>query len=92
MIRVAAEQFAADTATYLDRVERGEEVWIERSGQVVARLVAAQGEAGYAGPPAQDVARNEPVESPLAREFRRLRQGNRLDGLTMRELIDEGRR
>ena len=93
MIRVAAEQFAADSVTYLERVERGEEVWIERDGQVVARLVAvAPGKSGEAASEtALSHADDDPAESELARRFRELRKGNRLDGLSLKELIEEGR-
>lgn len=93
MIRVAAEQFAADSVTYLARVERGEEVWIERNGQVVARLVAvAPGEPGEAASETEmSHADAYPAESDLARRFRELRKGNRLDGLSLKELVEEGR-
>jgi prevent-host-death family protein len=66
-------------ARLLDRVERGEEITITRHGVPVARLV--------------------PVDSAIAtgrlravdalKEFGR---GRRLDGISLRELIEEGRR
>jgi len=59
-------------------VERGETVTITRHGRPVARLVPV----GVPHRSAPDV-----IDDIL--EFRK---GNRLDGLTTRELIDEGRR
>lgn len=62
----------------LDEVERGESVTITRHGRPVARLIPVGGRRRSVG---------EAIES--LREFRK---GNRLDGLTIRELIEEGRR
>lgn len=70
----------AQIQSLLDRVERGEEVTITRQGKPVARLV--------------------PVSAPLDREQARtaaegllaLSKGVRLDGISIRELIEEGRR
>jgi prevent-host-death family protein len=62
----------------LDEVERGETITITRHGRPIARLVPLRGRR-------RSVA--ETIEA--IREFRK---GNRLDGLTIRELIQEGRR
>ncbi len=62
----------------LDEVERGESVTITRHGRPVARLVPIGGRRRSAG---------EAIDA--LREFRK---GNRLDGLTIRELIEEGRK
>lgn len=62
----------------LDEVERGESVTITRHGRPVARLVPVGGRRRSAG---------DAIDA--LREFRK---GNRLDGLTIRELIEEGRR
>ena len=62
----------------LDRVEAGEEVAITRRGKVVARIVPP---AGAADP---DRAR--------AASIRQRRPGVTLDGLSVRNLIDQGRR
>jgi prevent-host-death family protein len=62
----------------LDEVARGESVTITRHGRPVARLVPVGGRRRSAG---------EAIDA--LREFRK---GNRLDGLTIRELIEEGRR
>ena len=61
----------------LDEVARGETITITRHGRPVARLVPVGG-------PRRSV--HEAIDA--LREFRK---GNRLDGLTTRELIEEGR-
>jgi prevent-host-death family protein len=63
----------------LDEVERGERITITKHGRPVAVLV----------PPDATVPLD--VEDVLQR-FREFRKGNRLDGVTIRELIDDGRR
>jgi prevent-host-death family protein len=62
----------------LDEVERGESITITRHGRPVGRLVPVRGRRRSVG---------EAIEA--IREFRK---GNRLDGITIRELIEEGRR
>jgi prevent-host-death family protein len=63
----------------LDEVARGERITITKHGHPVAVLV----------PP--DAAGVRDVEDVIAR-FRAFRAGNRLDGLSIKELINEGRR
>lgn len=63
----------------LERVEHGEEITITRHGQPVARLV-----------PFREDPRPDIAETIAA--IRKLRSGIRLDGVTIRELIEEGRR
>jgi len=63
----------------LDEVERGERITITKHGRPVAVLVPPE----VAPPPDVDALME------LMREFRK---GNRLNGLSIRELIDEGRR
>jgi len=64
----------------LKRVARGEEILITRHGQAMARLVPAKDE------------RNRDVRSVL-QKMRELRKGVTLGpGLTIRQLIEEGRR
>ena len=63
----------------LDEVEKGERIMITKHGRPVALLV----------PP--DAAPTLDVEEVIER-MREFRKGNRLDGITIRELIDDGRR
>jgi prevent-host-death family protein len=63
----------------LDEVEKGERITITKHGRPVAVLV----------PP--DAARTFDVDALMER-MREFRKGNRLGGVTIRELIDEGRR
>jgi prevent-host-death family protein len=66
----------------LDRVERGEEVTITRNGKPVARLVA----------PAVDEDKKARARAAMER-IKEIRQNVKpLDGITIKELIDEGRR
>jgi len=63
----------------LDRVAKGETIQITRRGVPVARLV----------PPGDSIRRDR---RRLAQDIRELRKGNRLRGLKLRDLINEGRR
>ena len=65
----------------LDRVEKGESITITKRGKPVAKLV-----------PAGDIGRGD-VQSVIA-AFRAYstRQGRTMGGLTIREMIEEGRR
>jgi len=63
----------------LDEVEKGERITITKHGRPVAILIPP-------GPGATEDA------EALLRRLRELRRGNRLNGLSIRELIDEGRR
>jgi prevent-host-death family protein len=62
----------------VSEVERGESVTITRHGKPVARLVPLR-------------ARERSVDEVIE-EIRKFRKGNRLDGISIRELIEEGRR
>lgn len=64
----------------LDLVERGEEVVITRHGKAVARLV----------PPRTGFSRSEAREA--AQRIREMSRGVRLEGLRIKDLIDEGRK
>ncbi len=81
MVKVATTVGLFDAKTHLselvERVERGESITITRRGLPVARLVPA----------------NVPKQSPAAaaERIRKLRVGNKLGKVTLRELIDEGR-
>ncbi len=63
----------------LNEVEQGESITITRHGRPVARLVPVP------------EARKRSVADAIA-AIEEFRKGNRLDGITIRELIDEGRR
>ena len=63
----------------LDEVEKGERITITKHGRPVAVLVPPD------TVPARDV-------DGLLERMREFRKGNRLRGLSIRELIDEGRR
>ncbi|WP_337173550.1 type II toxin-antitoxin system prevent-host-death family antitoxin [Paludisphaera sp.] len=80
MESVGAYEAKTHLPQLLDRVARGEEIQITRNGRPVARLVPEPGEE------AAD------VRSVIA-EIREFRKGRKLgDGVTLRDLIDEGRR
>ena len=64
----------------LDRVERGEEIIITRRGKPVARLA----------PLVENFDRQKALEAVV--RLRESRKGVTLGGISIRELIDEGRR
>jgi prevent-host-death family protein len=76
---VSTEQLQTDLPSLLDRVAQGERVTITRDGVPMAVLV-----------PASLADRPDPRQ--VIEEIRRFRKGRRLDGLTIRQLIEEGRR
>lgn len=66
----------------LDRVENGEEVTITRHGKAVARLVA----------PLMDEERKARASQAVEQIKEMRKQVKPLDGITIKELINEGRR
>jgi len=66
----------------LDRVERGEEITITRHGKPVAKLVPAESTA-------PDWQQQKEQALDQMREFRKR---HKLKGVSIRELIEEGRR
>lgn len=80
MARVALYEAKNRLSELIDRVQAGEVIVITRRGKAVAQLGAAEG-ADSAGPAQDAVAR-----------LRASRQGVRLRGLKVRDLIAEGRR
>ena len=80
MITVGAFEAKTKLSSLLDKVEAGEEVVITRHGRPVARLV----------PPV------EPPRKMTGKEFvermREIRKGTTLGDLTVKQLIEEGRR
>lgn len=79
MAEVSFDEASAQLPSLIDKVERGEEVVIIRHGRPVARLVAAEAARPSAG-------------DDLVERFREARKGLRLDGLSIKDLINEGRR
>jgi prevent-host-death family protein len=80
MESVGAYEAKTHLPQLLDRVARGEEIQITRNGRPVARLVPE---------PADEIT---DIRSVIA-EIREFRKGRKLgDDITIRELIDEGRR
>jgi prevent-host-death family protein len=79
MDTVGAYEAKTHLSELLDRVAQGETFTITKHGLPVATL----------GPALQGHGRST-VE--LVGELRRLRKGIRLDGISVRELVDEGRR
>jgi prevent-host-death family protein len=79
MISVGSFEAKTHLAALLDRVAKGETIEITRRGRPVAKLVPTGADEN------RDLAR-------IAREIRELRKGQRLRGLSIRKLIDEGRR
>ncbi len=79
MTEVGAYEAKTNLPKLLERVAAGEQITITRHGVPVARLVPAGGAA--ARTPDETVA--------ALREFRR---GRRLGDLSLRELIEDGRR
>lgn len=77
---VGAYEAKTHFSELLERVEAGEEVTITRHGTPVARMVPIR-------------TRTTPVRRRAAIEaIRKLAKGNRLGGLKINDLIDEGRR
>jgi prevent-host-death family protein len=80
MESVGAYEAKTQLPQLLDRVARGEEIQITRNGRPVARLVPE---------PADEIT---DIRSVIA-EIREFRKGRKLgDDITIRELIEEGRR
>jgi prevent-host-death family protein len=79
MATVGAFEAKTHLSALLERVAGGEEVVITRHGQPVARLVP--------------VLSSEPVQaSRMIERMQAIARGNRLGGLSWKELRDEGRR
>lgn len=79
MASVGAYDAKTRLAELLDRVEKGEQITITRHGVPVAVLVPVE-------PP-----RSMTVSEAIA-DIKALRVGKRLDGLSIRDLVNEGRR
>jgi prevent-host-death family protein len=79
MRSIGASEARTNLSRLLDEVANGERITITERGVPVAMLV----------PPGPTAAVD--VDA-FIRSMREFRKGNRLDGVTIRELIDEGRR
>jgi prevent-host-death family protein len=79
MVEVGAFEAKTHLSNLLDQVERGETVVITRHGKPVARLVPMTGSS------MDD--RQRAIE-----QLKELRKGQTLGALSIRELIDHGRR
>jgi prevent-host-death family protein len=79
MDRIGSFEAKTHWSALLARAAKGAEITITKHGLPVAKLV-----------PAASTRKRDSKE--LGREVRALRKGNSLAGLTIRELISEGRR
>jgi prevent-host-death family protein len=79
MIEVGAYEAKTHLPCLLDKVARGQRITITRHGVPVAMLVPIEEKP--------KMSRQEAVEA-----IRAFRKGHRLDGLTIREMIEEGRK
>ncbi len=79
MKTVGAYEAKTHLSKLLDEVAKGETILITRHGTPVAQLSPASG------------AKRMSVKEAIAK-LKELRKGNTLGGITIRELIDEGRR
>lgn len=77
---VGAYEAKTKLAELLDRVSRGERITITRAGIPVAELV-----------PVEKAIDRQEVRRTIE-ELRRFSKGRSLGGISIRELIDEGRR
>lgn len=79
MQEIGAYEAKTHLPRLLDQVERGERITITRHGKRVACLV-----------PVEEVDRDK-VDAAIAK-IQQICQNNTLEGLSIRELIEEGRR
>jgi prevent-host-death family protein len=79
MTEVGAFEAKTHLSRLLERVEHGETITITRHGKPVARLVPLGGSS-----------RDERMRAIA--DLKQLRDGQTLGGLSVRELIDQGRR
>ena len=79
METVGAYEAKTHLAQLLERVARGEKITITRHGVPVAILQPA------------DASKRTPVRD-IIEQLKRFRSGHRLSGLSIRDMIEEGRR
>lgn len=80
MMQISAFEAENKLAELLDLVETGQEIIITRHGKQVARLG-----------PIQKTFDREGARQAVE-DIKKMRKGMKLDGITIRQLIDEGRR
>lgn len=83
--QVAESTLKIHLGEILDRASKGEEIAVTRNGDPIA--VIGPPSAGAGVPPLSESDGRKVIE-----EMIKLREGNRLDGISIRELIEEGRR
>ncbi len=76
---INAEQLRDELPSFLDRVAHGQQITITRDGVDVARLVPVE-------------TRHKTRLPWTLEEMRAFRAGNKLNGITIQELIAEGRK
>jgi prevent-host-death family protein len=77
-------------AELLDRVERGEEITVTRDGRPVARIMPVPRQVTLAAADPDEERRARMDEA--IRKIKAAREGLTPGGLSIREMIDEGRR
>ncbi len=80
MVSFGAFEAKTHLSELLERVANGETITITRRGVPVARLVPIEPE------------KPKRTKEELSEAFRKFRESHPLNGITIRELIDEGRR
>lgn len=80
METIGSFEAKAHLTQLFERVAQGEEFTITENGKPVARLVPTQ------------VAESNPDVRAAVEAMKTFRKGRRLDGLSVREMIEEGRR
>lgn len=79
MRKVGAFEAKTHLSQLLEQVAKGERITIEKHGVPVATLEPA------------GAAKRQPTSEVIS-EIKRFRKGRRLEGMTIREMIEEGRR
>lgn len=79
MEKVGSHEAKTHLSQLLERVARGEIITITRHGVPIAILKPV------------DSSKKEPTREVIAK-LRKFRKNNRLDGISIREMIEEGRR
>ena len=81
MLTIQEHEVEAQLASLLDRVQQGEGSWIMRRGEPVARLL-----------PPEERSKPDLTGDDIVEKFREARKGVRLNSLSIKSMINEGRR